>query len=913
MLKKTLKITSIILLVLIAAAIATPFLFKGKITRIIKEQINRNIAAKVDFSDVDLSLFRNFPRLSVALDSLRVTGIDEFAEDTLVSAERINVALDLFSVFGSEMKIHSIQVDKPRVHAIMLRNGHANWNITLPDTAAAATQTTASKPFKMALQKYAITDGYISYRDDSSHMSCEISGLNHSGKGDFTSDEFVLQTSTQTAALSFTYGGIPYLIRTRANVGAAFNIDNKVNKYTFKVDDLSVNDLRLHTEGFFQLVNDSTYDMDIKFNGPSLDFKSILSLIPAMYTKDFAGIKTSGQASLSGFVKGRYDSKHIPAYHVDLEVKNGFFQYPDLPRPVKNINLVVKTDNPDGITDHTVVDIPQGHIEMEETPFDFRLLLKTPVSDPYIDAAAKGRLDLAKITQFVKLEGSTHLAGILNADMHTRGNLSAIQKQQYDKFDAGGTLGLTGFSYASSAYPTPLNLDNLLLTFNPKNVTLNDLKGGYGKTHFQANGALNNLLAYMLQHKPLDGTLDVKADMVDLDQLMGTSASTATKTDPATAKTDTASARTGTTPSAKPGAATTATGPFAVPANIDFTLRAAVDKIHYGNLDLSNVSGNLKIADETVKLENIKAEGLDGVMVLNGAYSTKVSKKTPVFAMSYDLQKLDVQKTFYAFNSVQKLMPAGKYIAGKFSSRLTVDGVLGGDMKPDLNTLNGNGNLSLIDGALKDFAPTDKLAQTLHLDQLKDIALKDIKTTFAFKNGRVVVDPFHVKVKDIDMEVGGSHGFDQSLDYDVAMKLPRSLLGGQANNVVNDLVTKAGTKGVNVKVDEQVALPVKVGGTLTSPVLKMDLKSALSSTTNSLKQQAADLVKARVDSAKQQLKDTAQAVGKQALKDAGNALKNQILGNKDTTDKNAGALDDTKKKVQDAGKGLLNGLLKKKS
>jgi hypothetical protein len=177
----------------------------------------------------------------------------------------------------------------------------------------------------------------------------------------------------------------------------------------------------------------------------------------------------------------------------------------------------------------------------------------------------------------------------------------------------------------------------------------------------------------------------------------------------------------------------------------------------------------------------------------------------------------------------------------------------------------------------------------------------------------VVVDPFHVKVQDIDMEVGGSHGFDQTLDYDVAMKLPRSLLGGQANSLVNDLVAKAGSKGVVVKVDDKVELPVKIGGTLTSPVLKMDLKSALSSTAGGVKQQAADLVKARVDSAKQQLRDTAQAVGKQALKDAGNALKNQLLGKKDSTGKKTETLDDTKKKAQDAGKGLLNNLLKKKA
>src|SRR5882757_8984076 len=123
MIKKTLKITGIVLVVLIAAAIAIPILFKGKITRLIKEQINKNIAAKVDFSDVDLSLFRNFPRLSVALDSLRVTGTGEFAEDTLVSARKIDVAVNLLSVIsGDVIKIHSIKVDQARVHAIV----HAN-------------------------------------------------------------------------------------------------------------------------------------------------------------------------------------------------------------------------------------------------------------------------------------------------------------------------------------------------------------------------------------------------------------------------------------------------------------------------------------------------------------------------------------------------------------------------------------------------------------------------------------------------------------------------------------------------------------------------------------------------------------------------------------------------------------------
>ena len=891
MIKKILKVVGLFLLLLIGFAFAAPFLFKSKITNLVKTQINKNIAAKVDFGDVDISLFRHFPRLAVGLDSLRITGIGEFSEDTLISARQIDIALNLMSVIsGDVMKIHSIHIDQPRIHAIVHQNGHANYNITLPDTTQATAAAAPAKPFKMELQQYAITNGTIYYRDDTAHMSSEIAGLNHSGSGDFTSDLFTLKTETSTESLSFTYGGVPYLVRTQTKVVANFDVDNKSSKYTFKVDDLSVNDLKLHTEGSFQLVNDSTYDMDIKFNGPALDFKSILSLVPSIYKKDFASIKTSGQASLEGWVKGRMDARHIPAYHVALGVKNGSFQYPDLPRPVKNINVSLIADNPDGVTDHTVVNIPHAHLEMEDAPFDFRLLAKTPVSDPYIDAEAKGRLDLAKVAQFVKLESGTRLTGLLNADMNLKGNLSAIEKQQYEQFSAGGSIGLTNFSYASAAYPSPITLDNLLMSFNPKNVTLSELKGAYLKTHFNASGTINNLLSYALKNQALDGSFTVKADEVDLTALMGTM--NTTKADPNT---------------------TVASAPFAVPAHVSIVLHAAIDKLHYENLDMNNLSGSLKIEDERVSMENIKADALDGTLLINGSYSTRESKKNPAIAFTYHVQHLDVQKTYIAFNTVQKLMPAGKFIAGKFSSTLTMNGKIGENMSPDLNSLNGEGSVLLTEGSLNKFEPLNKLAQTLNVDQLKEIPVKDIKTNFSFHNGRVIVDPFHVKLKDIDMEVGGSHGFDQSLDYALNLKLPRSLLGGQANSLVNDVVAKAGSKGVPVKLNDLINVGGKMGGTITNPVLKMDLAGALSNTAGDLKHQATDLVKAKVEDAKQQVKDTAKVIQQQLVKDAGDELKKQLLGKKDTGSAQPVGLESSKSKAAEAGKGLLNGLFKKKS
>ena len=875
--KKFFKYTVISVLILLIIAALIPFMFKGKILNMTKSEINKSINAKVDFKDVDISLFRHFPKLSVGLESLHVVGINEFAEDTLLSAKRLDVSLNLISAIkGSDIKIYGIRLDEPRIHAIVNKDGKPNWDIVKPDTAAKA--TAKNKPFKMELEKYSIANGYVSYMDKVGNMSSTITNLNHEGSGDFTADLFTLKTTTTADEVNFVYGGIPYLNKVKTSIDADIQVDAKSNKYSFTTEKIKLNEQQLSSQGFFQLINETTYNMDVQFKAPSTDFKNILSFVPTIYKNNFASIKTSGQAIFNGFVKGTYSPKQIPAYHIDLGVKNGFFQYPDLPKAVKNINFDLKVDNPDGVTDHTVVNIPQGHIELGSDPFDFKLLVKNPISDMFVDAAAKGRIDLSTITQFVKLEAGTKLTGVLDANATLTGKVNAIQKQQYDQFYAAGTVALSNFLYASKDYPTGVALSNLLMTFNPKNVTLNNVAGTFMKTNFTANGYVNNMLAYALQNKPLDGVLNAKADYINLNEWMGVSNDTASKT--------------------------AASTPFAVPANLDITVNAAADKVHYDNLDIQNLTGSLLIADETVKLNNVKGNALDGTIGISGYYSTKLSKKKPDISLTYDVKNVDIEKTFVAFNTVQKLMPIGKFLAGKLNSQLTLTGKLGDNMMPDLNTLSGIGNALMIEGALSKFQPLDKLSQTLNVSALQNISAKDIKTYFEFANGKVLVKPFTLKVKDIDMEIGGLHGLNQSMDYTINMKLPRALMGTGGNALINNLTTQAAAKGIPIKVGDIIPIQIKMGGTMTNPTIKTDLKQSASSLVQDLKLQATTFAQAKVDSAKKMVKDTIASVKKQVLQSAKEEITKKLLGGKDST----GTATDPKKKLEETGKGLLEGL-----
>jgi len=1011
-LRKTLKIAGITLFVLLTLIFLIPILFRKQIVALVKSEINKSLVAKVDFQDVDLSLFRHFPKISIGLENISVVGTNEFTNDTLFTAKTLDASVNLFSAIkGKDIKVYGIYLESPRIHAIVNKDGKANWDITKASEEITATATdNAPSEFKMNLQQYEISDGYIYYKDESSNMSAEISGLYHEGSGDFTSDIFTLATKTKAETVSFNYESVPYLINTKTGLDANIQIDNKTSTYTFRTEDIQLNNLKLNADGFFQLVNDSTYKMDIKFKTPSNEFKDILSMIPAIYKQDFDKIKTSGQASFDGFVTGTYSPQQLPAYNVNLAVKDGLFQYPDLPQPVKNIQVAMHISNRDGQTDNTIIDISKGHIEMGNEPFDFKLLFKNPETNQYIDAIAKGKLDLANVSKFIKLDEGTKLAGlvwadvfakgnmkalenqsgdfiaggfldiknllyssgafpqpirngnmkvqlensggiadntsvnvsqghievgkdpvdftlqvrkpmssvdfagtakgkftldnikqfvqldpgtsvsgVLNADLGFNGNKTAIDKGEYDKILVNGTANLKDVKYISKDYPTGITLFNTELGFNQKAMTLKSLSGNYLNTNILANGNFSNLVSYAMQDQPLTGTLNVTADKINLDDWMGTDT------------TNTGSA---------PAGETTTSDPFVVPSDINLTVNAKADRVKYDKVDYNNVNGTLLLNDGTVTLQNVRTEALDGTVTFNGSYSTRVNKKKPDINLSYDVKDVDVQKAFYSFNTIQKLMPIGQFLSGKLSSQLSMTGNLGGDMMPDMNSLTGKGNLLLIEGVLKKFAPLEKIASTLQIDELKSVSVKDVKNYIEFTNGKVLVKPFTVKVKDIEMQIGGMHGFDQSLDYAVQMKVPRKYLGNQGNNLVNNLASQAAGKGIPVKLGDVVNLNIKMGGKLADPTIKTELKEVAGDAVKDMQQQAVDFAKAKADTVKQTLKDTLSSVKKQVVADLKEEAMNRLLGNKDSVKTNTP--EDTKKKTEQTIKNTLNGFFNKK-
>lgn len=811
--KKFIKWTVIIFGLLLVVLVSLPFLFKGKIVSLIKEEANKNLNAKMDFKDAGLSLIRSFPDFSLTLDDLSIINLAPFENDTLIYAKELGVTVDIMSVIrGSEMNIKSVTIDGAVMKFQVTKEGKASWDIAKPSEPAAPEG--APSKFKGSLKSYAITNSRILYDDQSLGFYLLMKDVNHTGKGDFTQDLFTLSTRTEASASTMSYEGLTYIASAKTLLTADLEMDMKNMKFTFKDNKAQLNDLQMLVDGFVAMP-DTNIDMDLKFSTPQTDFKTMLSMIPAVYAKDFGSLQASGKMTLSGYLKGRYNAVSMPSFGMILAIDNGRFKYPSLPAEVKDVFVDLKIDNPDGVVDHTVVNLSRLHANLAGDVFDAKLLVRTPVSDPDLDASLKGRIVLDNIGKFVPLDAGTTLTGTLVSDVTVKGRLSAIQGQKYDQFTAAGQLTITGMNYASPSVPKPVAINNLQLSVTPKLLLMPALDMKVGNTDLQANGSLENALGYYLKNELLKGTLTLTSSQVDLNEWMSSAPST-----------DTAAAD------------TAPMSVFLVPANIDFRLNSSIGKLKYTDMTIDNVKGTLIVKDQTIRMEGVNMNLMKGSMTMNGGYSTK-SPESPDIDFDLVIKDFDIQQTAKTFITVEKLAPLAKYCTGSFGTSMNVTGKLDKQMSPVINTLSGSGKLNTSKVVISNFEAFNKVADVLKMESWKKIEVPNMNPSFKFVNGRVYVDPFDVSLNGMKSRIAGSNGFDQTIDYTMNTDIPRSMLGGSANAVIDNLVSQANAKGANFSVGETIPVAIGMKGTVTSPKITTDLNQQGAKALESLKAAAA--------------------------------------------------------------------------
>lgn len=984
--KKLLFGIAITLLLLLVALISIPYFFKDEIIAQVKLAANESLTASVEFKDVDVSIFRHFPQLSVGLQGLEVTnGPGPFNGVKLVQCDRLDVTVDLWSaIFGSEVIVKGLFFQQPDIRVYALSNGQANYDITKPDPAAGSAASAESSPVK--LEKYGITNGKLLYDDRGLDMRAELVGLDHTGSGEFTSDLYDLVMKTSVKQLSVNYGGIQYLRNAQADWKATLGADMKNMKFNFKENDLKVNDLSLMLDGWVQMPeNSEDIRMDLTFGTPANTFKSLLSIIPGAYTQDFGDVQANGTVKFAGFAKGTYNEKVYPAFKLNFVVGNADFKYPTLPLGVSNINVDATINSPSASMNDMTVNIPKFSLRVGSNPLEGYFNLKTPESNPTVDTRINGTLNLAELSKAFPMEGVQELAGIIKANMTVKASMNQIEQQQYDQVNMAGDFAMTGVSYKGDGMPA-VKINQLSTTLTPQRVDIQNFDAKLGRSDLRASGSIDNILAYFSTNKTMRGNLQFASTYFDANEWMETPEPAATASpvpsDIAAATSEKVFDRwdfvmdgkinklkydvydlsnltmkghfmpnkmsidnfgmkiggnsdlsgsgqilnawnylfdnqtvAGTVnlqssyfdlnqfmtdaPASTAGKGTAAAPPAAeaiipVPENMDMTVNANFAKIKYTTYDLNNLDGKIIVKNNVAKLQDCTANLLGGQVGLNGEYNTQDLAK-PSFNMDMALQNMGFKEAYQNFVTIKTLAPVAQLIDGKFNTTLSMSGLLGKDMTPDFTTLSAAGFLETVSAIFNNFKPMNAIASKLNIEYLNKFELANTKNWFEVKNGTITVKPFNAQVRDIAMQIGGSHSLTNEMAYSITTKTPRKALEksglGVVNSGLNLLSSEASKAGVNIAQGEFINVRFDLTGSLFNP--KVAMKVLGSDGESTLKEEAGATLQAGINKAKDSLsnvanreldraKEQAKAAADKAIDSIRNVA-NQKL--KDATDK----------------------------
>ena len=812
--KKAIKIIGVALATLILTMAIIPLAFKDKIKETVISEASKYINAEFVFDDLGISLFREFPQASVSIEGFWLRGRDEFANDTLAYIGKTEAAVNLKSIFSdSGFDITKILLADTRLKAVVLEEGQANWDIVATAEKEEEPEDTTASNFRILLKKVSVEDLDIIYDDRQAGMYAHIGGFGASCRGDMTADRALLELAAAIKALTFKMDGITLL--NKARIAADLNVDADFanGRYTLKENTLALNAIRAAIDGWAALPADGPMSMDLKLNTSDISFKEILSLVPAIYAKDFENLKAEGIVSLQAYAKGELTETTLPQFEAALKVADGSFRYPALPAGVDNIQLVATASNPGGDIDLTMVDVERFSLSMLGNPFALTAKVKTPISDPDFAATAKGTLDLGKVKDVYPLEDII-LNGILKADMSLGGRLSYLKKEQYDRFNANGTLHLQDMQVAIEGIPE-VAIEQSTFAFTPRYLNLSETRVLIGENDIAADCRFENYMAFALKGETLKGQLNLKSNHMNLNDFMTES------TEETEEKTNTESEE--------------AIGTLVVPNNIDFNMNVDMKEILLDDIALRNLNGKLVVKDGTADMTNLSMNTMGGTAVMNGSYSTTQNKVEPELKASFALNNLSFSQTFKELNLVRQMAPIFEKLNGNFSGKIAVDTKLDNTMALQLETLNASGSLNTRDLNLSNVALLSHIAEATGRTELKELNAKDLNIDFTIKEGRVNTRPFDIKMGGLNLSLNGSTGLDQTIDYIGRLTLP-----------------KANTSPFNT-------IDLKIGGKFSAPKVSIDTKSMA-------KQAAAATTQVATDKA-------VEAIGEQLGIDISNAEK----------------------------------------
>lgn len=859
--KKIVKIGGVILVFILLALVLIPYFFKDKLVEKVKEEANKSLNAELEFGDVDLTFFSHFPSLTFELQELKIIGIDHFEGIELINVKSFEVTIGLGKLIKGELpEIQGLYIHNATINALVHPSGVANWDIVKvtedAEVEEEAEVTDEEDSFSMHLNYYEITESHIYYEDQSAATLMKIEDFNHSGSGNFASNDFTLKTKSSIANFLVEYEDVKYVNNWKLE--ASIDVDVDLEKYRFVLSDneIKVNELLLRAEGEVEMPDSAIY-MDLKVDAPNIDLRQLFSLLPPSYTSDMDGIAFSGTSSFSSWFKGNYTDTSYPLFAIDLNVSNGSFKHKDLPKSATNIEITSHVELPDEHNmDALWIDISKFNLNLGGSIISSGFTLHHPETSMDFTSRLSAVADLSNLKDVLPNDVTESYVGIIKANLKADGSLTEIEEENYDNLNAGGKLQVENFEYHSDQFTMPVIITKALMNFKMDEVNLEAFEANIGESDFMADGTLRNFIPYALFDKELYGELNAQSHNLNSDELIALMVVDSTpQVIGDVVESDSLSSK---------EVIVSDTISEILPKNIHFLLKTGISKLKYDNIDLVDFQGDLELKDGVLNLRNCSSKVFDGEIKLNGKFD-ETFPANPIAEFDFVMKDLNIKQSAGKIEMIQKYAPVSKYTSGSYSGKVRLTTLLDKEWNPIYKSVYSKGNLKTKGVKIEGFDILDKIAALTQMQDVLDQEFENVDIEYEIIDGKGYIKPFDFKIDQLKGTSSGSIDLDENIDFDVNMDVPTEMLGDGAGLLLGQLAGALSSFGLPTETPENIAMDIKITGTIDKPIIKPNF-AGLSGT--SAKEVVKEKIEEEIEKAKEEVFAKASEEAEKILADA---------------------------------------------
>lgn len=739
--KRPARIATIIVLPIILLGIGLFLIqnhFESIVKKLIVTEINNNLLVKAGAEEIKFSVWENFPKASLNFINIHVdspeSNIQQKNLKPLVSKGNLSLSFNLFDLISGNYTIQQINIKSAYVNLFALDSINYNYNVWKKEN-----QQEVKGDVSFRIEKIIIEESIINYDSYQSKNTVEATVNKAKLKAKWTGNKISLEGKVDCLAHKILTNFAKF---NAVDIVWEGKFYNEGNTWGIETSNGKLIDDKIEVKGLFlKAKTGEKIDLSIAVN--KLPLTKIKDNLSSLWPASIRKYKLSGLLSATMKIKGYLNDRNGPLMATSFQFSESTLALETKNKGATDIGLKGDFKGSINNSETFLLKVNEFSAKVEDQSIIGHLDWSGKAPD-YLNSHLEGVFDMARLSDFVKLDSVGSINGNINFALDTRIPIGQKYSEDIEQWEISGQIQGNQLNFESFDKAIQLKDMKGILKINENKVKIQDLFLTYRDSKFKINGELNQWNSLI---KKTDLALfkgHIHCEKIDVDKILHQGGKGKENKDQDWVI------------------------PFGVVAKV------TAGNINHKKLNLASLQTKLLVTKNNIILDSLSFTGLNGkgtgkisIKALeNGGFNCQINGH---------LVQIDIKDLFKSFDNFEQQTLQSDHISGKLNATVSFNANYDKQSNINLESIRSLADLKITNGKLKNFSPLFSLSKYISIEELNDISFSELTNTIRIENSKIEFPQMEISSSALNLKVHGIHYFTNKIDYHFSILLSEIL------------------------------------------------------------------------------------------------------------------------------------------